>query len=65
LSEGNTVEPSIKPPEKLLQNNPCLICFGNQNSVTQEILLAEFGATKLWDSFDRHQREGHEEAVQD
>ena len=61
MSEDNTVQPSNNACESILEENiRCLICFGNVNDVSREMLLGEFGATRLWDDFARHQKEGHD-----
>ena len=61
MCEDNTVQASNNACERILvQNPPCLICFANLNGVSQEMLLAEFGATRLWDDFATHQKEGHD-----
>jgi len=58
----DVISPSCNKPVDAVshENVSCLICFQIQNDLSQEALLAEFGAVRLWSDFDRHQREGHE-----
>jgi hypothetical protein len=41
----------------------CIICFAIEHEVSQEILLAEFGAVALWQAQARHDSENHQEVT--
>lgn len=37
----------------------CIICFAKEHGITQDVLLSEFGATRIWLDSARHEREKH------
>jgi hypothetical protein len=44
-------------------NLPCLLCLQQKYNVSQELLIAEFGAVALWQAQKLHEDEGHEQGV--
>jgi len=43
-----------------LKTGECLICWAQFHGFSQELLLSEFGAVKIWQAQAKHDGEGHE-----